>query len=439
LALISGAAFWYGLLIIVIGAGLASLAGRVGRINTSSDQPDGPERLFPPVSDWKAGLVSAGLTVLFVGTLFSLFPQGLGATGASIPEYLVGWVTYRGVSAAQMLAVLLAYQPLAVIFGAIGAVRGWVAGNGVAQRMGIWAIVALAAVFLYPGKQIADLVWVLVPLWGLASIELAQYLDVEVKNRAVVFGQATLVFIMLSLLWLNLAGFNQSAIDQRAYWLRVGILLGVVFLVGLTTVLLGYGWAWKAAIQGLVWGVVAGFAVYQVAGMWSSSRLGTAQVLNIWHPSPQAGENRMFMQTVDELSKRNTGMPEQIDIVVAVDSPSMRWSLRNFLNVTYVPEQSASALRESPSLIITRLEEQSPALAATYRGQDLPWWRLPGWSGTLPQPLPTWIAYRKNPASLSSVILWARSDLFVDVSTTEGETSSPQGEPDAPLEVDSQE
>ncbi|MGW8252109.1 MAG: hypothetical protein ACWGO1_15825, partial [Anaerolineales bacterium] len=324
---------------------------------------------------------------------------------------------------------------IAVIFGTIGAVRGWVSGSIPSRWLSIWTLVALLLVVLYPGRLVADLVWLMVPLWGMASIELARYLDVEASQRVIVFGQAALVFILLSLFWLNLAGFNQSIVDQRSFWLRIGILLGVLFLVGLTTVLLGYGWTWKAALQGLVWGLVAGLVVYQVAGMWSASRLQTAQVLNIWHPSPQPAENRLFMQAVDELSKRNTGLADQIDVVVAVDSPSMRWSFRDFPNATFVPEQSATELRESPSLVVTRVEEQNPALAASYRGQDLAWWRLPGWSGVLPQSLPSWIAYRENPASLASVILWARSDLFVDVSAEE-DIASPAEELIAPAQGD---
>jgi hypothetical protein len=335
-----------------------------------------------------------------------------------------------------MLAVLLAYLPLVLIFAVIGGVRGWAAGDGFAQRMVVWVVAAMLLVLLYPGRQVGDLVWVLVPLWGLASLELARYLEVEPKHRAIVFGQAALVFIMLCLFWLNLAGFSQSITDQRSYWLRIAILLGVLFLAGLTTVLLGYGWSWKGALQGLVWGLVAGLVVYQVAGMWNSARPATAQVLNIWHPLPQAGENRLLMQTVDDFSKRSTGKADQIDVLVAVDSPSLRWSFRNFPNATFIPENQAAALGESPSLVITRVEQQDPALAASYRGQDLPWWRTPGWVGTVPQSMPAWIAYRQNPASLTPVILWARTDLFADVSTDASEAEISPAQLDAPLEVD---
>ncbi len=434
LALLAGPAAWQGAVIIAISAGLARLAEKAGWIASPVDVQGDERGIFPPAARWKVGLLSAGLTVLLVGTLFGRFPQGLGLFGASIPGYLSGWLAASSISGLQMLAVLLAYQPVGIIFGVIGGVRGWADRHAFAQRIMIWVLVALLAVFLYPGRQMGDLVWVLVPFWALAAIELARYLEIESSSRVVVFGQAVLVFIMLCLFWLNLAGFNQSLLDQRGYWLRIGILLGVLFLVALTTFLLGYGWTWKAAVQGLVWGLVAGLVVYQAAGIWSSSRPATAQLLNIWHPSPQTGENHLLMKTVQDFSKGNPGLADEIDIVIAVDSPSLRWSFRNFSNAEFITEQEVSVLANSPSLIITQVNEQNPALAASYRGQDLPWWRTPGWSGVLPQDLPSWLAYRKHPAILSSVILWVRGDLFTGSSTASGETSSPPGELEAPLE-----
>jgi hypothetical protein len=434
LALLAGPAAWQGAVIIAISVGLARLAESAGWITSLLDSQGEKSGIFPPVANWKDGLLYAGLTILLVGTVFGRFPQGLGLLGVSIPDYLSGWLLASSVTGIQMLAVLLAYQPLAIIFGIIGGVRGWADRHAFAQRVVIWVLVALLAVFLYPGRQMGDLIWVLTAFWALAAIELARYLEVESSSSVVVFGQSVLVFVMLCLFWLNLAGFNQSLLDQRGYWLRIGILLGVLFLVALTTFLLGYGWSWKAAVQGLVWGVVAGLVVYQAAGIWSSSRPATAQLLNIWHPSPQSGENRLLMETVQDFSKANSGAKDQIDVVVAVNSPSLRWSFRNFPNVEFITEQEVSVLGISPSLIITQVNEQNPALAASYRGQDLPWWRMPGWSGVLPQDLPSWLAYRKHPAILSSVILWARGDLFPGGSIPDGDTASSPDSLDIPLE-----
>ncbi|MGW8250705.1 MAG: hypothetical protein ACWGO1_08695, partial [Anaerolineales bacterium] len=101
LALLSGTAFWQGVLVLGLSAGLATLANRAGWLSDSGDRTETLQPLFPPLSQWKAGWVSAGLTVLLAGTLFGQFPQGLGVTGAAIPEYLAGWAAFSGVPAAQ--------------------------------------------------------------------------------------------------------------------------------------------------------------------------------------------------------------------------------------------------------------------------------------------------------------------------------------------------
>lgn len=436
LALLAGPAAFQGAVIIAVSAAMVRLADRTGWIAPPVNLRGEERGVYTPAGKWKAGLISAGATILLAGTLFGRYPQGLGLTGASITDYLTGWLAVGDISAVQMMAVLVAFQPLGVIFGVIGGIRGWADRNAFAQRVVIWLVVALAATFLYSSKAMGDLIWVLVPLWALAAIELARYLEIESGSRAVVFGQAVLVFTMLCLFWLNLAGFNQSLLDQRSYWLRIGVMVGVLFLVALTTFLLGYGWTWKAALQGLVWGLAAGLVVYQVAGIWNASRPATAQLVNIWHPSPQTGENRLLMKTVQDFSKSSSGMADQIDVMLAVDSPSMRWAFRNFPNAEFISEQDLSVLGTSPSIIVTQVSEQNPAMAASYRGQDLPWWRMPGWTGAVPQDLPKWLAYRKYPAILSSVILWVRGDLFVGGSITAPETSSPPAVVDIPLEED---
>lgn len=436
MGLLSGLAAWQGLLILALTGLFTVLLEKAGWILPASVLGDSERGLFPPISTWAAVLVSAGVTVLGIGTLFGLFPQGLGAMSASLPGYLVGWAAPQEQSMLLMLSVILVYQPLAMIFGLIAGVRSWIDGNAFAQRMVIWVFVALGMVVFYPARQVGDMVWVVVPLWGLASIELARYLDIASDHRSLVFGQAALVFTMLTLFWLNLAGTNLSLLDQRGYLMRTGIFLGALFLVGLTTILLGYGWTWKAAVQGLVWGLVAALGIYQIAGMWNSSQSISAHVINVWLPRPQTGENHLFMQTIKDLSHWSTGRSDEIDVIVAVDSPSMRWSFRNFPNADFIPESEVISLGETPSIIITSVEAQTPALAASYRGQDFPWWRYPGWSGILPQELPHWVAYRSNPAGLSSVILWARADLFPVGTTSAADSPIQPDEPDTPLEPD---
>jgi hypothetical protein len=65
-----------------------------------------------------------------------------------------------------------------------------------------------------------------------------------------------LIFVLLALVWLNLAGLSSAEPGEQAYVLRLGLLLGVLALAGLTTGLVALGWSWGVARSGLLLGVL---------------------------------------------------------------------------------------------------------------------------------------------------------------------------------------
>ncbi|GAG91398.1 unnamed protein product, partial [marine sediment metagenome] len=105
------------------------------------------------------------------------------------------------------------------------------------------------------------------------------------------------------------------------------------------------------------------------------------------------------------------GYRHQIDILTTVDTPSMRWVLRNYPQSRFTADLK---IGELPSVIITRQEGEVPQLNTSYRGQDFVWWQQPGWSGALPTPILPWLTFREAEIKNETVILWARSDLFPD-------------------------
>jgi hypothetical protein len=53
-------------------------------------------------------------------------------------------------------------------------------------------------------------------------------------------------------------------------------------------------------------------------------------------------------------------------------------------------------------------------LAASYRGQDFAWDQTVSWDAALITDWIRWLTLRQMPAASNAVILWARSDLFLD-------------------------
>jgi hypothetical protein len=87
----------------------------------------------------------------------------------------------------------------------------------------------------------------------------------------------------------------------------------------------------------------------------------------------------------------------------------LRWVLRDFPNATFTAQPNLDA---RPTLLITTQDQEIPALADAYRGQDFAWRAYPGWTGDLPPNLPAWLTFREAPVIYDQVILWARADLF---------------------------
>lgn len=363
-------------------------------------------------------------TILLVGSNFFRDPAGLAAWLDTLPVYLQGWflptAPFVGVPALRLAAALVIYQPVAVVFGLVSAGRSLFLPAEGEDRLGIRLIlgglvIVFVLVLAYPSRQATDLAWILVPLWLVAAREIRRYLPTAgedqqaAANNVVSILQALVLILLFGLLWYTLASASRIQLGDTGRLMRYVVILGILALGALITVLIQLGWSWTTARNGLAWGVFGGLALFAISALWSTAYLRKNLPQELWTRSPGSGNTALFTKTLMELSQRNTGRPDSIDIVSEVSEASMRWALRKFSNTEFVDQYSAKTL---PSILITRQTQETPALLAAYRGQDFVWWQYPGWSGPLPQDLPGWLTFRSGPIQQESVILWARSDRF---------------------------
>jgi hypothetical protein len=427
LALLSGASLVNGL----FGLGLAATVtliiwGKplrpiqpVASSESADDQP--PTSNENRQMSWKSAAWLVAITLFLVGTLFMRVPQGLAGWLEIIPSYLSGWAQSSGVSVSHFLAVLVFYQPLALLFGLIAIGRlfiqpvdvkvEWLTDEslGFEKRwMVFWFVFSLLLWVIYPARQVSDLVWVLVPLWVLAAMELSRYLPAH-ESLWVSLVQGSVLLVLLALFWLTLAGLAQAPLTTPGLGLRYSILGGILVLGILTTGLVSLGWSWNVAKRGVVWGVSAGLSLYVLSGMWSAAQVSPNQPQELWAPGSGTGQVNLMLQTLGDLSEWNTGLRQSIDVIAPQDIPSLQWALRDYTKTRYVNSPSS---RDQPSVVFTRESDQSPELAAAYRGQDFVWWVNPDWEGALPLEWERWITYRQAPVQNIHLILWARTNLF---------------------------
>lgn len=411
LALLSGPSIIHGFLGLALAAGVMKLID-IFSASEIDEQNSVTKGWRVNADELKKGVLATFLTVLAVGTLFALIPQSLSTWAAMFPTYLRGWVEPTSVPILSVLLALLLYQPLGFIFGLIRAVRGWLRKNRLDQLLGLWFLFAIFLILMYPARQVVDLVWAILPLWALAAREIARSLSWKSDESLIPLGQATLIFILMTLIWLNLGGLSTSVSATQEFYLRLAVVAGLFALLLLITALVSYGWSRGLARQGLVWGLCATLGLFGLANMWSASQLQVENRFDLWNPSPTIADAKLLISTVGDLSKWNTGRTDEIDVTVQVDAPSMRWVLRDMTNLSIMPESQTSVVSVQPSVVITRQSQETPSLAASYRGQDFAWWNSPDWTGALPPNFFRWLTYRQAPLQQEQVILWARIDLF---------------------------
>ena len=406
LALLSGPSVIIGLLGLGIAIGISWVLGifKVDGIDPNNQNSNIPQST--PRRRWFTTLLFAGGTILFVSTFFMRVPQGLGAWAATFSTFLQGWFEPSYIPASRLATAIVFYAILALMFGLVAGVRGWLQRCKTAQFLTIWLLLALLLPLLYPGRQVGDIAWALLPLWSLAGKELARSASIR-ENWLVSLGQAAAILVLMIVIWLTLAGLDVAPSDALLnYWIVIG---AAVLIGGLVSVLVHLGWGWQAARTGLVWGLVAGLGVYSIANVFGVSQERPNTPLELWAPIPTTRHGELFVKTLKDLALSQTGHAGFLEVVSLVDAPSIRWVLRDLPGVTYI---SSLGEDQNPLVVITRENDTIGSRQEFYRGQDFGWWESPGWGGGLPWETVGWIINREGPLLTEKVVLWARVDLF---------------------------
>lgn len=422
LALLAGPSLVYGSL--SLGLAWLLLAIILGLPFKEERSPEiGPAPRDPNL---RMALYTSSVAVILIGTLLLTTPQGLAGWLEGPVAYFTGWLGTAETPGLRLLVALPLYALLPLLFGLVTISRLIVSARSLrfiaadlrhpmafALFLAFWCLAALLLALFYPARQVYDLVWVLVPLWGLAAMELARYLP-QGKVSLVALGQAALVVIVLTLFWLTLAGLAHVPPTPESATLRVGILAGLLVLLLLTSFLVGLGWSWDAGRQGFVWGMVVALGVGSISSLWGATQLRSQLPQELWSPQPAPGQVDLLVDTLREISIANTGFTDLIEIQTDLDSPSLLWALKDFDNLSRVAsfQNNSTAAEELPQVMITAKTDTEPAFAAAYLGQDFAWNIRSAWPGAIPSSLASWITFREAPTISGQILLWARSDLF---------------------------
>jgi hypothetical protein len=405
LALLSGPAIIQG----VVGLGLAWLFTRFWLSRGSGIFIVESDTLPPIRENGKPLLISTILTLLVAGSLFFHYPQGLSATAGTIPATLNNWFSHSNIPIFRVFLALIIYQPFALFFTLLGALRFLRSESIIPRWLIIWFFTALIMAMIFPGRQVSDVGWVLIPLWSLAAIEFVHHLKIENSEKVPVLGQASLLFLLLGLGWFNLSALSIHTGDNQSLQLRLAVIGGTVILGAITTLLVALGWSFSVAKRGLAWGVGVSLGLFIIASMWGVSQLRINGEQELWHPPPFTRQADLLTKTLGDISEWNTGHRSRMEVFVIAPGDSFRWLFRDWSEVIFLDGLPPNEL---PYALITSLDQPEPQLGVSYMGQGFSWFVSPAWEGGLPENWAHWLVFRNSPQKIEQVILWVRTDVI---------------------------
>lgn len=275
--------------------------------------------------------------------------------------------------------------------------------------LSIWTVVALVIPLLYAGRQVGDMAWALIPLWALTAIEISRLWTTHYEDtltRLIAAGFAALLFVLAVVCWINLLAIGRYQVNVIFYWaiILVAFVLGIIALL-----LVAAANSTSAARLGVVLALCVVLGLWMLSNTWGMAITRHNGAQDLWPRQPSTGQADQFRLTLSDLSKWNTGLKDQLEIVSLVDSPALQWELRHFPAAHF--DDTLSPV-DSPPVVITLKTAEPPGLAEKYRGQDFIWRQYPGWQGVFPPNIINWLAFRQPPLIQDQVILWARTDIF---------------------------
>jgi hypothetical protein len=405
LALMSGAAFWAGVLILgfslLISEWLFDFSETLNLPEVES------KKIFRTM--WA---IAFGITLAVVGTGFFLRPANLSGVLSGLVEFSKG---FRGPSQAPLFHIplaLVAYAAGALVFGIWGGIRALVIRSRIDMFLLVWSLFAFAFILLYPGGTAADIIWVTLPMWLLGVRVLVAGWRLPEAFRGISAATAIFVVVVFSFLLLALRGLlNPAVVGQggQANFL-IAIVGGFVLLVAVV-LLVSFGWSQEVALPGLILGVVIVMAAGMFALSVRTTGLAPEPSDELWLPVEARVTDRWLGESVDRVNSWHALRTEALDIVVSGwEYPSMRWFLRDEETVSFVPYVPAQT---QPAMLITS-DREVLEIANSYRGQDLVWYQRALWPQMTAYQYLQWLVTHEAPGLTEQVIFWVRTDLMPD-------------------------
>lgn len=367
-----------------------------------------PENTVPtPALPWRDIALPTVLTLLTTATLFLWHPAGLGAAAAIPAAWLAQFSPFLTTSIIEPFLAVARYEPLLLVVGITAVLyTAWHTELRWANRLVYW-IAALTLVMVLQNGVIGNGLALALPGYLL----LGAFIHTIVRERITLITAVTTggIFFAGMAIFVNIARFVRNTAELLPLWTAV-------FVLAFTLVSLLYlaGYAPRSVGKGVLLGTIGVFLFYGWGTSWWLSQTAANDLRERWVTSATDDDVRLLVGTLADISRQISGSEYDAAITSAVDTPLLRWYLRDFRQVTYTAGVPAAAQD-----VIIAPENAELALTSDYRGMDF------GLLRTCPNPIVTttnnamldtlrWWLFQESPAcgTTDRVIVWLRGDLI---------------------------
>lgn len=283
-------------------------------------------------------IIVAAVVFLGITTLLLWYPAGLGNAATQFVDWL-GQFSFSAEFLARLnpLLALFRYQPGLLILSTVGIVLAALR----VDRFGIfctnWIIAGLLLLLLQNGVTATASVIALPLVFVVSTLFKQWFAEPTGWEKWLVAGGVTL-FGMLLLV--NIGRFLRSYNVNTDTLPFIFILaFGVLLMAALLLLIINLSNDAYVLVQGILLGVLALLLFTGWGTAWWLTHDAANDVRERWLATTTATHDDMqhFAQVIAEVSAEKTGAPTDLNVVSAVESPVLRWYLRDLRTVAFAP------------------------------------------------------------------------------------------------------
>lgn len=414
---------WFYLLALALGLGLSSAplfySGllallitwavlRLFSIKLSQNEPVSMDK-----STTRNGIIIGAATFALCSSFLLWYPAGFGASAQIFGDWIAQFQGENGRAFAEPFMAVVRYEPGLVVLGLVAIIWAIWQNNATALAALYWFSGVLVLMLAQSGVM-SNAALLTIPGYFLVGMMVQFVLSRKSSYPLMAGGIAIGLFAILMLIFVNLARYLRVIVfDPRDIQFVLVISLSIV-LAGTILYLLATVDA-TAVAQGTLLSFMAVLLFFTWGTSWWLSHEAANDPRERWVLNGTDDDVRLLVSNLHAFSRLYTNSADEIDIASSVNTPTLRWYLRDFSNAQFgetLPATTNNRLLITPS-------DSDQALGNAYSGSDFRLQRMELSPPVLPNTLEDvinlsrWWLFHDSHADVPTehIILWVRGDL----------------------------